>query len=709
MKSSSNQLKKHLDKSKLSKQDLIDNILNQTLNYIKVKKEPLTESDSSEKINKKRHKSKDKLKSRRSTGNEEKELSTKQRRKSLSANQIFDFSISENIKTEKLVDDKKSSSKKNERNRDSVTNSSEDEKLVSQKGKKLENFISKYSADLSDVNEKDVTPLKSNLKLSNAWSSPKKDPDYASENIEHNISVKGQQKNRILNVVENIIHKEKISKKTETDSQQSTSGFESEPRQLQAKKTNNNTQSPKVEKSTKKSPKKKNTQLETVIDKQPLIINAPNKHINVSRRDSSSDSSSTSDVGQTSNPLKPKYKLSGSKKFISTTESTNSDDEEMTTEIDRIIQMTVAENKRSVIKSQNKTGFRYASKRKKTNESYSSSDEDAVPKPIQIKSETRLKNTTVPVALPMKNESPYGVTEWKEADDSKSSSDTELPPPKKIALKAPSSAETSTINVLQNDCLNSSFCAETPNFKKMSWLDKLKQKYPALQEQSHTNINFPGTNVKYSILMVPKHIHPQSLSNLKTKHFTKGKTVKVNDKDFICEVLPVKPDPVIVAFKAPKLIEPQSMYCLREFLPSLMPLSELKSPEKQYVALPSQIKNKRHPLFGGNYKNKVKLSEEVCKQLQEAVERKSKAEEKERKKHKFKKTHISRDIEENVLNIFNSIGTTFENNHVLAKSGKKSSYGSKSKFKRKDLSTTSEELDFTVLEENNKKRKRKSS
>ncbi|XP_066153304.1 uncharacterized protein [Euwallacea fornicatus] len=307
-----------------------------------------------------------------------------------------------------------------------------------------------------------------------------------------------------------------------------------------------------------------------------------------------------------------------------------------------------------------------------------------------------------------------------ESEDCESSCDTKPPLAKNITLDDRSFKDSNSGNVSQNNSPNALFHDETPNFKKMSWLDKLKHKYPALQEQSHTNISFPGTDVKYSILLVPKHIDFQNLSNLKTKHFTKGKTVKVNNKEFICEVLPVKPDPVIVAFTAPKLIEPQSTYCLRECLPPLTPLSELKSPEPEGVALPTQIKNQRHPLFGGNYKNKMKLSEEVCRQLQEAVERKSKVEKKERKRCKVKKNHSSRGVEENVLNIFNSIDTAFKNSTVLANSEAESLYNSKSnlkrhnnfniehkskKRKRKDLDATLEDLDFTVLEENDKKRK----
>lgn len=191
----------------------------------------------------------------------------------------------------------------------------------------------------------------------------------------------------------------------------------------------------------------------------------------------------------------------------------------------------------------------------------------------------------------------------------------------------------------------------------MNWKEKLKYRFPNIEEQ-HVKAKLPKTNAKYSLLLVPKNIDPKHLLNLKCS-LTKEANVTLNKKEYVFEPLPKKPDPILINLNGPRLVELQSVITLQQSIPKLT-LQQLNISRREDIPLPNAIKV-RHPLFGVNYKPKLSLNKNVKRKLQEAIEHKRKIEEKEeRKRRKSKRKNKIRGVEENVLNIFNSINSHTE-------------------------------------------------
>ncbi|KAH1009853.1 hypothetical protein HUJ04_002158 [Dendroctonus ponderosae] len=243
--------------------------------------------------------------------------------------------------------------------------------------------------------------------------------------------------------------------------------------------------------------------------------------------------------------------------------------------------------------------------------------------------------------------------------------------------------------------------------QKASWIENLNKNFPGL-EQQHIKTTLPENSVKYSLLLVPKHINPSSLINLKC-YLNKESPVSLNNMAYVFQPLPKKPDPVILSLKTPKLVDLESVIYFKQFLPKL-PLNEIEVPVREDVSLPSVTKS-RHPLFGVSYKKEIRLDHSVKQNLQQAVERKKKVMRKAKRKSKRKSTCDG--VEENVLSIFNSISTggdnltnvgqAFADEDAEVAKGSKSHTNVEAKEKRKSKRAVSDE----GLVEKKKKKKRK--
>lgn len=189
----------------------------------------------------------------------------------------------------------------------------------------------------------------------------------------------------------------------------------------------------------------------------------------------------------------------------------------------------------------------------------------------------------------------------------------------------------------------------------MPWKEKLKYKYPRIEGEQNANLSLKNSQV-ISLVLIPKSIDPQWLLNVKIKK-DKAQTITLNDKEYVLEPLPKKPDPIVVNINGTQLVEPQGTLCLGKSVPE-MSLRELDVPMKEKVHLPNDLKT-RHPLFGFNFKSQLNIDKSVRRQLEEAVEMKTKVEKKEAKRmRKLKRQHESSGVEESVLNMFNAISTT---------------------------------------------------
>lgn len=239
----------------------------------------------------------------------------------------------------------------------------------------------------------------------------------------------------------------------------------------------------------------------------------------------------------------------------------------------------------------------------------------------------------------------------------------------------------------------------------MSWKEKLKYKYPSLEGEQNANLSLKNSQV-ISLVLIPKTIDPQLLLNVKIKK-DKVQTITLNDKEYVLEPLPKKPGPIVVNINGTRLVEPQNTLCLGKSVPE-MSLRQLDVPMKEKVHLPVDLKT-RHPLFGFNFKSHLNIDKSVRRQLEEAVEIKTKVEKKEAKKmRKLKRHHESSGVEESVLNMFNAINTTNTSQMDETDQNTKSSNVEGHKERKRKRSSNLDDAD-SVLNNTTKKHKSRKS
>lgn len=238
----------------------------------------------------------------------------------------------------------------------------------------------------------------------------------------------------------------------------------------------------------------------------------------------------------------------------------------------------------------------------------------------------------------------------------------------------------------------------------------LKELYPNLSPINiKDNIEISKKEEIY-LLRIPKTINPQ---HLLTKEFDliQGSKLKINKEKFELEPTNKAPNPLLLVGNQSRIIQPKNSFFLKKYI-KLSKAPDLQIIEKAMVPLPENLKA-RHPLFGSDYEEKIRLNENVESRLQKAIADCLKQEEKmKRKKKKKQSTGMEmEDIQNEVIFSLLDSHTTRRNQHneeqydsAFGSSESQNNSAKKKKNKRKSLDESGDKQSPTVV----KKKKNKS-
>ncbi|XP_018567478.1 muscle M-line assembly protein unc-89-like [Anoplophora glabripennis] len=249
--------------------------------------------------------------------------------------------------------------------------------------------------------------------------------------------------------------------------------------------------------------------------------------------------------------------------------------------------------------------------------------------------------------------------------------------------------------------------------KSKSAKEKLKEKYPGLKPiEIMTELNLSDFD-EIHLFRIPKNVDPQSLRHAEI-NLEKECKVNLSEKYVITSTTKV-PDPTLVISANTSVLCFKNNIKMEKYIKSKVE-PNIEVPEKKSVPLPENLK-KRHPLFGPDFKQKIKLSEHVERKLDEAIANLLKRERKSKKKKDKKNKQNVKEEKPNgeIIDIFSS--NSFLTDRMKKETSDDSAFGSSSstdnpRGKKKDKGHSSDmsieqEMKCSIEKESREKRKEK--
>lgn len=179
----------------------------------------------------------------------------------------------------------------------------------------------------------------------------------------------------------------------------------------------------------------------------------------------------------------------------------------------------------------------------------------------------------------------------------------------------------------------------------MQHVQLLEELYPNLTPRNIEDSFHISSNEDVYLLRLPKTINPQDLINTKVK-LTEGSKLKINHEKYKLESSNKAFQPFLLVGNGSMPIEPKNSFFVTKYVKSTK-IPEIEIKPKANVPLPDNLKT-RHPLFGSNYEDEIKLSEDAERRLQKAIDECLKQKEKPKKKKKTKH-NVSDEIQNEVI------------------------------------------------------------
>ncbi|KAJ8920233.1 hypothetical protein NQ315_011894 [Exocentrus adspersus] len=179
------------------------------------------------------------------------------------------------------------------------------------------------------------------------------------------------------------------------------------------------------------------------------------------------------------------------------------------------------------------------------------------------------------------------------------------------------------------------------------------------------------------LLRIPKNVDPKLLK--KAEINLENECVINLGEDYILTPATKPPDPALVISADPKIVRFKNSLIMEKRTNSKKE-PQVTVPEQSSVPLPSNLKI-RHPLFGPNFQEKVKLSESAEKKLEEAIANLLRQEKKLKKKDR-KNKHKQQEEEpvQEIFNLLNSHSFLPNNDRIKKETSDDSAFGSSSSF-----------------------------
>lgn len=217
------------------------------------------------------------------------------------------------------------------------------------------------------------------------------------------------------------------------------------------------------------------------------------------------------------------------------------------------------------------------------------------------------------------------------------------------------------------------------------------------------------------LFRMPKNVDPKHLKNVKIDLENECK-VDLGEKYSITPTVKI-PNPTLVVYGNSRVLQFKNNIKMEKYIKSKTE-PHIAIPEKTSVPLPDNLK-KRHPLFGSDFQQKIRLSDHVEKKLDEAIANLLKRERKSKKKKdkKKKRENTEEKPNEDILNLFNPHNFMTNCDGIKKETSDDSAFGSssstdklRSKKKTKEHvldKNVEEETEVPVENETRKEKKKK--